>query len=391
MDQQENKLSAFDGTVIKVWAVSLGIVIALSWKLWFPGFANFPRVPLIGVLDGSILIALHYVAAIGLVVSLAAIGFGLSNLQRWSGATAFAFGILFLCNQHCLQPWAWQGFIIAVLLACLPMMESKKWIARVLISIYLYSAIGKFDYQFVHSLGQEFLNTVLDWFGSADTVSQQLKSKLVLLFPIGELLIAIGLMIPQTRKPAAWLAIALHLMLIGILSPLGLGHRWPVVIWNAMSILFVIWLFLNSKETGRAQGRATLVAQAGMLFAIIVLAGPLLRPVQLWDHWLAWGLYSPSNSRVEISISDTARGRISEGLLKYLPDEDGSFGSSRFAIDRWSLDELGVPIYPQARFQKSAAIEWIRSNELGRHATVIELSSSHPATGERQETRVDLK
>ena len=94
---------------------------------------------------------------------------------------------------------------------------------------------------------------------------------------------------------------------------------------------------------------------------------------------------------MEISISDTARGRISEGLLKYLPDEDGSFGSSRFAIDRWSLDELGVPIYPQARFQKSAAIEWIRSNELGRHATVIELSSSHPATGERQETRVDLK
>ena len=128
-----------------------------------------------------------------------------------------------------------------------------------------------------------------------------------------------------------------------------------------------------------------------VLFAIVVLAGPLLRPLQLWDHWLAWGMYSPSNSRVEVLVSDMGRERCDKNLQQYFQESDEQFGSSEFAIGRWSLDELGVPIYPQARFQKAAAIEWLRQLKLQDQATLIEFGPSHPVSGAREKTMVAIE
>ena len=390
MDQRNSSESS-DLAVIRIWAASIVVLAALSWKLWLPGFTDFPRAPVFDELSDPIFISIHWVAVLLLVVGLA--GTFLSGRLKSSAAmVTAAFGVLFLCNQHCLQPWAWQAFIIAALIASLPMRDAKVWIARILISMYLYSAIGKFDYQFIHSLGQEFLNVVLSWIGQSDTVSEELKSKLVLLFPIGELLIAIGLLLPQPRKAAALLAIVLHIALIAILSPIGLCHRWPVVVWNAVSILFIVWLFLlPRRENYAAEKREGDFAMLSVLFAIVVLAGPLLRPLQLWDHWLAWGMYSPSNSRVEVLVSDMGRERCDKNLQQYFQESDEQFGSSEFAIGRWSLDELGVPIYPQARFQKAAAIEWLRQLKLQDQATLIEFGPSHPVSGAREKTMVAIE
>lgn len=389
MDQKRS-IQSSDWMIVRIWAVSLAVLIALSWKLWVPGFTDFPRVPVFDTIGASVLIFVQYAALLLLIASLIFVCVS-DKMRESSVGIAAAFGVFFLCNQHCLQPWAWQGFIIAVLIACLPMRDAKIWIARVLISIYLYSAIGKFDYQFIHSLGQDFLDVVLGWFGQVDSISDQLKSQLVLLFPIGELLVAIGLMFPKSCKAAAWLAIVLHLVLIAILSPFGLNHRWPVVVWNAMSVLFVVWLFLRPKEmTPVERSRADSVAYLGMVFAIVVLVGPLLRPVQLWDHWLAWGLYSPGNSRVETFVSEGASQRCGEILQQYFTESADQFGSRKFAMDRWSLNELGVPIYPQARFQRGASIGWLRQHEILDQATLVEYGPSHPVSGQRTRTPIEL-
>ena len=385
MDQQ-NPSKSSDQTIIRIWSASIVVLTALSWKLWIPGFTDFPRVPVFDVLSDSVYTGIHYAGTLLLLAGLAGVCFS-EKLRSSAGVIAAAFGILFLCNQHCLQPWAWQAFIIAVLIAFFSMRDAKVWIARILISIYLYSAIGKFDYQFIHSLGQDFLNVVLSWVGQADSVSEQLKSKLVLLFPIGELLIAIGLLIPQTRKVAAWLAIVFHVVLIALLSPIGLNNCWPVLVWNAVSALLVGWLFLMPPIGNLSPSkRSGALAEIGTMFAIIILAGPLFRPVEAWDHWLAWGLYSPSNSRVEVFVSDSSRDQCGEDVQEYFSETDKQFGSSRFLFERWSLDELGVPIYPQARFQKAAAIEWLGQKELLGQVILIHYTPSHPVSGEREKT-----
>ena len=375
----------------KVWAAFFVVLLVFTWKLWLPGFTNFPRVPLADWVSDSAFMAVHYVAIVLLVASLIALFAGLLKDRLCAGGAAVSLAIIFCCNQHCLQPWAWQMFIFTVLLALLPIGEARKWIARVVISIYLYSAIGKFDYQFIHSLGQEFLEVVLSWSGQSDSISVSTKSKLVLLFPIGELLIAVGLLFRRTQHVAAWGAIGLHLALVLILSPLGLGHRWPVVIWNGVSVLLVVWLFLSPQQPSEsANEKSSIAGRLAVAFAIVILAGPMLRPVQLWDHWLAWGLYSPSNSRVDLFIAESSQSRLDESLHRHLIVSNEQFGSVRFAMDQWSLDELGVPIYPQARFQKGAASKWLGQNDLLQRARLFEYSQSHPVTGERSRKALKL-
>ncbi len=384
MDQQISSFENLDRMYVRIWAAFCVVLIAFTWKLWLPGFTQFPRVPIFLSLDSSSLIGIHYLATTVLNAALLALVIGRSHYRWFAGIAGAAFAILFFCNQHCLQPWAWQAFIIATLLACMPMEEAKRWIRRVLISIYLYSAIGKFDFQFANTLGIEFLDVMLSSIDQSETMSASLKARLALLFPLGELLVGVGLLFRRTQWIAAWSAIGLHLILIVILSPLGLGHRWPVVLWNAMSILFVAWLFLpRLREVETSRISPPIWQRFGVWFAIVILAGPVLRPVQLWDHWLAWGLYSPSNSRVEVFIADTARARLSDSLDRYFEASDDQFGTSQFAMDRWSLHDVGAPIYPQARFQRAAAFKWLSQEKLLETARVVQFSHSHPLTGER--------
>jgi len=381
-----------DSVFMRIWAASLFILFGLTWKLWLPGFTEFPRVPVFGSLGAEVLLPCHYLATAALMAGLVGTISGMGLLRRWLGLMALGLAVLFICNQHCLQPWAWQAFIMATLLAILPTCESKKWIGWLLISIYLFSAAGKFDYQFVHTVGGYFMSAILNWLGLNSLMGTQTRTWLVLIFPVGEALIALGLTLRETRRVAAWLAIALHAVLFFLLSR-GLGQMPPVIVWNGVSIVLVVWLFLPNRV---AESRTVAepvnfpLCRVARVFALVVLLGPLLRPAELWDHWLAWGLYSPSNSRVEVHVPETALPRVDKKLEPYFLEEE-QYGVRRFAIEHWSLEELGVPIYPQARFQKVVAAKSLRQQDLTAFSEVIEYSAAHPVTGVRSKSKIDLE
>ena len=381
--------AANDWWIYPLWSISNVCLIVLTWRLWFPGYTKFPRVPLFGELD-SVFWALAIGAAILIVAGYVIVASRL-GIRFGMALVGCGLGIAFVCNQHCLQPWAWQAFIISILLALLPESSARVWIGRLIISIYLFSAIGKFDYQFAYSLGISFVDVVLDWLRLEDPPLGLSKPIMALMFPAFELLIAIGLMFGSTRKLSAYAAIGLHVSLIGILSPMGLGHRLPVVLWNALSVVLVYWIFLKSGSKQAEVSRTNLSWQAkvAVLFAIVVITGPLLRPIQLWDHWLAWGLYSPSNSRVEVFVADVATEDLENRLGDYFSESTEYPGTSEFDLAAWSLDELGAPIYPQSRFQKRAALQWLSANELLKFARVLELGPSDPWTGRRSQREID--
>lgn len=368
-----------------IWSIANVSLIALTWKLWFPGFTQFPRVPALAQVV-PVALPLGHIAAVGLVV-----GFVMVALRMYSriglALIAASFGIAFLGNRHCLQPWAWQAFIIAVLLMLQKVADAKVWIAKVLISIYFFSAIGKFDYQFAWSLGISFVDVVLGWFRIADPPLGMSKPIMALLFPAIELLIAVGLVFKGSRKVAAIAAIVLHFGLIAILSPIGLGHRAPVLLWNVLTIFLVYWIFLERESKDK---RSTLCAHGGWqtivaaLFAAIVILGPFLRPLQLWDHWLAWGLYSPSNSRVELFVADVVIEDLSPSTRELIIQSNQHSGFSKFDLAKWSLVELNAPIYPEASFQRSVAIQWIQQNGLPDYAILEEFGPSNPINGRRE-------
>jgi hypothetical protein len=73
---------------------------------------------------------------------------------------------------------------------------------------------------------------------------------------------------------------------------------------------------------------------------------------------MAWELYAPRGSRIQVFVADPAVETLTE-LQSYISqDSSPEFGPlwRELRIDRWSLSQLGAPIYPQDRFQLGVAL-----------------------------------
>ena len=383
----------------RVWAVLAIALIAVTWKLWTPQ-TSFPQIPFceflihaprwidwiaLAIVGLSLLACLFLKPRVDGLINTSVQqnpGSGLSWFRMRHLWFSIAFALLILLDQNRLQPWAYHFVIIGLLIGLASPAKAISLIRLLAISIYIYSAISKFDYQFVHTVGDQMLSTILGFAGIETTNwSQELKSGLVLLLPTGELLVGIGLAIPRFRAFATVAAVGLHVALLVILGPWGLAHRPGVLIWNLFFISQALILFWQSKPSiaQLAQPNHTelekvpvvnpspqsgrLPNHLAQLVAILALCFPLTQWIGICDHWPAWQVYSPSSSRAQL-----------------LNDRSAS---------QWSLEELGVPIYPQARFQlavaSAAAEKSAKQNQhRGRGRFQIELrNQSNRFTGER--------
>lgn len=368
--------SLFDRTCLMLWAMLCVGLFAATWRLWLPGFTAFPRVPVL-LEPSAPLLWIHFIATTAVIASLVEIAVRNRAEDLFLVLLITGMTILFVCNLHCLQAWAWQILIFAVLLWGLPRAEAKKWMGFVMISIYLFSAISKFDFQFLHTTGKELLEAGCSLFGLPLDPGMDSRWQ-VAMFPIGELAIGLGLIFAPTRKLAIVAAVLMHVCLIVLLWELG--HKPAVMIWNAIQILLVVWLFWNRLRRVEA-GNRSVKADLARCFAIAVLFLPWLRPVGLCDHWMAWGLYSPSNSRAKLSLPPHHVERLPEELQLHCPLAEPT-QTTEFNLGNWSLAELNAPIYPESRFQVTAARELIRKYpQIDWQLT--ELGPSHPFSGRR--------
>ena len=386
---------------VRVWALSTLSLFAVTWKLWGPA-TEFPQVALLPLAQ-SLPQSIDWI--FGTVVGISLIGLTLVGGNHRISKTLFfclsiSLAAMFLLNQHRLQPWAWQTFIFSTLFAVAGACDHDRrrcvlvcLLGWILVSIYLYSAISKFDYQFLHSTGEEFLDGFLSLLGmSSKDWSAQQKLVCVSMFPIGEMVIGLGLLFRQTRKWATAAAAGLHLALILVLSPLGLGHQWAVLIWNAQFAFLVVYVFLVFKpEPSPTDDESAPTSKSksfslGLAMTIIVIVLPILKPIGWCDHWLAWGLYSPSNSRSELRIPATAVEQFPDQFQICIEPSDDTPGVFKVNLGVLSLNELSVPVYPQRRFQTAAALNLIESHNLESRAQVIEYSASNFWSGKRIRT-----
>ena len=398
----DRRFYLFAGT----WAVWACALIAVTWKLWTPQ-SKFPQIPFFEFLihaPGW----LDWIALSIVVFSLLIVGFSLRGIgilpvrertpnsinpeERSPGlnwfsighlAFAFAMALLISLDQNRLQPWAYHFVILGLLMGLARPRQATSMIRWIAISIYVYSAISKFDYQFVHTVGDQMLSTIVGFAGveTADW-SPELKHGLVFLLPAGELLVGIGLALNRFRAIAVVSAIGLHVALLLILGPWGLDHRPGVLIWNLFFVfqaLFLFWPEANAdqqenkaqadvdqtrleKADSDRQNSAPNLNWLALLLTIFVLSFPATQWIGVCDHWPGWQVYSPSSSRAQLR-----NGR---------------------SVSQWSLEELGVPVYPQSRFQLAvayaAATKQAGEDQHGTGNFQIELRhQSNRFTGER--------
>ena len=359
------------------------LLFAVTWKLWTPQ-TDFPQIPFFHVLVGVpgivdwIGTAILAICLLGMLISGSP-----TTLRGWSLIFAVFGTVLVLLDQHRLQPWTYQFLVFAILIATCKTKSALFWMRWIVISIYIFSALSKFDYQFIHTVGSQMLSTLVGFLGmDSSTLPENARHWAVVALPCGELLIGIGLVFEKTRKLAVPLAILLHLTLLLVLGPLGLGHRPGVLVWNLFFVGQILILFggLPCQDSTAAAPPTQPLAMEfiGSWVAVFVILFPVTQVFGICDHWPAWEVYAPRCSRAEIV------GPIHE----FTPEPDDAAPRQHHKpwldVSQWSLSEIGVPVYPEARFQLAVAMAVAEKFDFDREFQVGIQSESNRRTGARK-------
>ncbi|MCP4885204.1 MAG: hypothetical protein GY904_01115 [Planctomycetaceae bacterium] len=371
------------------WAAFVIALVAVTWKLWFAWSATaYPTVALFGP-ETSVPSFVGIAASVVLVGSLIGIVVSPRKLRSLWWLVLTALVISFVTDQHRLQPWAYQTAIYAIVFATLERRFAYRFLVLIASSVYIYSALGKIDYQFLHTVGQDFLGVLATPLGGfPDDWELAARAKIAILFPVTELLLGFALLFPFTRRIAAVGVMGMHIALLVILGPWGLNHSTGVLAWNLCLLVQAYLLFFQhpniSLSSPAAEPHKGLLWLNATLTACVMLA-PLLERSSYWDHWLSWSLYSPHTSRLELAVHGSAIGQLGPEIQPHVePDTDGDRWH-RLALDRWSLTDRGVPLYPQARYQLGLAVKMASRDGLSDDIRGRLRSVSNRWTGKRTE------
>ncbi len=443
------------------WQALCGLVLfAATWRLWWPG-SEFPQIPWFAW-GLSVPTWIDAVACVVLVGSLICLLISLSppltlfwkSRSSWerAGVRGITIGCLFslsflvVLDQHRLQPWVWQMLLWCVVFLATPstMLWCLRWLT---VSIYFWSGISKLDAAFVQSDSHGWL--LLEGLTRALRIDTQFwqpetMSNLAMLFPWGELLIAVwlaGWMLivitftrdhgdpaPSLRWPSrmlragCWPTIAMHLVLMLIVGPLGLNHEPGVLVWNVFFVgqawlLFFAWPSpdqIEGEKERRSEGENVTIApvpvspgplvplsrhggdmrsciQDRVITActLIAMIYPILSFWGRCDHWPAWSVYSSRPAIVEVWIDTDTVADLPPELQSFLAPAPPLETRREFNLDAWSYRELGCPLYPQERYRLALAREFIARHSLAEHTIVRVQSTPDWWTGERRLEELD--
>ncbi len=274
-----------------------------------------------------------------------------------------------LADQMRWQPWEYQ-YLFTLLIFLLHRGDARRTLAAIALIMactYLYSGLGK--------LNEGYL--VLIW----DRLFLQHVFKLNLalrqnwwVFHGGyvtaaiEILLAAGLFFPRTRKLAAWGTIAMHLLILYALGPLGTDYNRVVWPWNVLMIILLILLFIRPRETVMTKPLA--IQGWNRLVILFWMCLPALNYFGWWDNYLSCRLYSGHLPHMAFCLKNPEQ---QPELMPFLSAADGykvCSGDAMVNFQNWSMKELGVPPYPELRVYKQVARRWLEK---------------HPDTGTRVE------
>ena len=139
----------------------------------------------------------------------------------------------------------------------------------------------------------------------------------------------------------------LHIVLIGILGPLGLGHSTIVLVWNA-AMLAEVWVaFGPDRVTAAGPSRLSwLVAPVKAVFWAGVLF-PMSERWGLFDAWPSHALYASHVERVSVQVHESELAAYPSEVRRHVMPGESSWRV--LDLTGWSRSVRGTPVYPANR------------------------------------------
>jgi hypothetical protein len=299
----------------------------------------------------------------------------------------FALAALMACDQLRWQPWAYHLLILgAVLRLAEPGLAVRllRWLS---VSIYFYAGVSKLDNAFGTTIGRQMIDALFALLGiQASGLSDNTLVGLALAMPLVEASLAPLLFFRKIRPLGVGLAIAMHLLAVLALGPLGLGHRPGVLLWNVVfaAQTWLLFASINDEEAPAVFRRFSAMSprnRAATILAALVILAPLTRPAGWWDCWPSWGLYSPGGEQTDLYVRHTFVDRLPASLPLDKSTSDQPW--QRLRLDQWMLDEAYAPLYPQRRTTLALALGLHKQAQLSDSLRVVLKSPANRFTGER--------
>ena len=236
------------------------------------------------------------------------------------------------------------------------------------------------------------------------------------ILPIGELLVAISLLVPRSRRFGLIASLAMHGLLITAVGPWGLDQRPGVLLWNALfisqNVLLMRYLASQRIRSGSKKSCATGPAGASLgsdaqrgsgtlaetsaehagrsrslLFArcVVIAAAfaPLLRFGGWFDNWPSWAVYTAGNERAYVLIAENAADHLPSDIRRFIQPRAMNDGWAWLRIDLWSIAAVDAPLYPQKRFFVACGLAVSRLPRMQDSVRILTETSADPLTGER--------
>jgi hypothetical protein len=383
--------AAVNGLRRIVGGFSLLLVLA-TWPLWWePASAGNPQIPWFAWLCRVPPWVDHTAVVVLLSGSFLMVGSPLRS-QFWRhcslSMSLIGWGVLLLLDQHRVQPWAWQFVLFDVIFLLAGGVRGLRFWQWVICSIYIYSGISKLDAAFLSSHGQLLLQGLLEPMGISTAFwSEQTRLGAAFLFPIGEILTAILLLIRRVRRIGLSASVALHLILIWVLG-FSLGHEWGVVLWNLFFLVQNVWVFgvwsnRNADPASESQPAVWNVFASRAVIGL-VLCYPALEFVGLCDHWPAWAVYCSRPAQLRVLIEEEAAQQLPDRLKKLLGSPGPLEDRVPLRLEHWAFERRDCPLYPQLRYRLALGTALL-SGEVEDRAVTFEIAKTpNRWTGSRE-------
>jgi len=254
---------------------------------------------------------------------------------------------------------------------------------RVALSVaYIWSGIQKFNGRFFHVVPSWFVAPAERWY--LPSVLIEVLRWMVIAAPVIEVGIGVGIWVPGLRKTAIMATVAVHLMALLFLGPLGYNYNWVVWPWN-LAMMGLVWSLFgvrneeleiaDKKPAPKTSHRpapllkkslAQLMRSKPALIALgLYSLLPLLSFFGRWDSYFSFSLYSENAAVANVFISQDFGDRLPQRLrpyvqkfpLAYDPEHQGPY---TFGFQAWGYEELHVPPISELRNFRSV-FQFLRS------------------------------
>lgn len=348
-------MKARDKIILRVTICFLAIGILMSFKLWISD-RIFPLIPVIEILNAPIIFGYLIIGGLFGVLIFSLV---FPNSRLITGLFCLLI-LLAIQDQMRWQPWFYH-----YLLFLFPFCFKRKnvnigYFQLILIGIYFWGGVNKFNSNFINQVFPDIVLQITKW--NLTTLKE-----IGYIVPLTELFIAFGLVFKQTQRLAIYCGYITHIVILIYLSPFGSNSNSIIIPWNIAMISFLFLCFHRIKYESPIKKIWKRASQKiELIFIALFLVLPIFSFFGKWDYYLSFNLYSGKNEIFYIAVEEGEIKNLVPDLRETFVQIKGLEGGEIIDINKWSFNELNVPIPPEKRIFKRIAnnfCDWGIPNE----------------------------